>query len=119
MRYKYRNKPVLRDNIRFDSTGEYERWTILQLLERSGHICNLRRQVKFDLGKSLITGRMLSMRWDYSYRDGGNIVVEDWKGMVTKEWAVKAAWFAEKYPLWQIRITGRNKQTIVVDKRKG
>jgi len=59
------------------------------------------------------------MRWDYSYEDGGNIVVEDWKGMVTKEWAVKAAWFAEKYPLWQIRITGRNKQTIVVDKRKG
>ena len=90
----------------FDSRKELRRWLELRLLERSGEITDLRRQVKFELipaqrepdtiGKrgGVIKGKVIehgvNYVADFVYKDKqGNTVVEDTKGMRTKEYVIK------------------------------
>lgn len=84
---KYRNKPVEVDGIRFDSKREAQRWHELQLEERAGHISNLRRQAKFPL----VWNRVLICSYvaDFVYLRDGAEVVEDSKGMRTREYTLK------------------------------
>lgn len=52
MRYshsKYKNKKIFRDGEWFDSVHEYKRYRELLLLQRTGKISDLRRQVPFEL----------------------------------------------------------------------
>ena len=111
-RQKYGNiKTRTADGIDHDSRKEARRWNELLLLERSGEISDLRRQVKYVLipkqtesfeRYSERTGRRLkdgertiesecSYIADFVYVDSatGKTVVEDSKGVRTKEYRIK------------------------------
>lgn len=83
---KYHNKKVVVDGQIFDSKKEGERWKELKLLESSGEIEQLERQVKFDLlpkqtgpdGK--VIERKVQYVADFIYIRDGEVVVEDVKG---------------------------------------
>ncbi len=113
MTTKYRAKKTLSpDGILFDSKREARRWKELNLMLRAGLISDLRRQVKYILipiqrepdrvGKrgGKIQGHLLEREVDYVadfvYRDkNGNEVVEDSKGVRTKDFVIK-----RKLMLW-------------------
>ena len=91
---KYRNKKVVVDGIVFDSKKEARRYTELLLLERAGAIRELRRQVKFELIPSQrydgkVVERPCSYVADFVYREKGNLIVEDTKGLKTRDYIIK------------------------------
>ena len=74
------------DGITFDSRGESERYKDLKLMERAGHIRNLKLQVSYDLAPAAIVAgkKKLPLRYiaDFTYFDAMKQleVVEDFKG---------------------------------------
>ena len=91
---KYRNKKVVVNGITFDSKKEARRYTELLLLERAGAIQELRRQVKFELIPSQrydgkVVERPCSYVADFVYRENGNLIVEDTKGLKTRDYIIK------------------------------
>ena len=91
---KYRNKKVVVNGITFDSKKEARRYTELLLLERAGTIQELRRQVKFELIPSQrydgkVVERPCSYVADFVYREKGNLIVEDTKGLKTRDYIIK------------------------------
>ena len=103
---KYHNKKLQVNGESFDSMKELRRWRDLKLLEKAGVITELRRQVPFELipdqrepdrigprgGRK--PGRMIERKAvyiaDFVYRDqDGREVVEDCKGMRTKDYVLK------------------------------
>lgn len=107
MRSKYGNKKAKHDGIVFDSRRERNRYIILSALQRAGEISDLRMQVTYELlpaiyemeEKQLKTKvkkvqrcaqRAVHYIADFVYKDKeGNEVVEDTKGMRTKEYLLK------------------------------
>lgn len=86
-RSKYGNKKVEVDGIKFDSKKEAQRWGVLRLLEKAGHVQGLRRQVTFPL---VVNGiKICSYRADFVYTRNGKEVVEDAKGFITPEFKLK------------------------------
>ena len=101
---KYGNKKTTVDGIEFDSVKEAQRWSELKLLERAGVIFNLQRQVPFVLipkqvrdGKTV--ERPVVYKADFVYTENGQEVVEDTKGMKTKDYIIK-----RKLMLWEFGI---------------
>ena len=104
-RRKYHNRKIERDGLVFDSAKEYRRWCDLQLLQASGMISNLRRQVEFPLlpvqrepdtvgpkggrKKGKVIEKGVSYVADFVYDEDGQQVVEDTKGMRTREYILK------------------------------
>ena len=101
---KYGNKKVIVDGMTFDSRKEYNRWLELKMLERSGEIQNLSRQVEcilippqFEVTGYTKTGkpvkkcveRAVKYVADFQYTENGEIVVEDTKGFKTKDYIIK------------------------------
>lgn len=91
---KYRNKKVVVDGIEFDSKKEARRYTELLLLERTGAIRELKRQVKFELIPSQrydgkVVERPCNYIADFTYIENDFIVVEDTKGLKTKDYIIK------------------------------
>mgnify|MGYP003290649027 CR=1 FL=1 len=116
MMAKYRNKKVTVGDLTFDSQKEYGRWRELCLLERAGAITDLERQVVFELipAQRLPSGEVykkcdkkgqpkpgkviekeVNYVADFTYREGGDLVVEDSKGKRTKDYIIK-----RKLMLW-------------------
>lgn len=85
----------------FDSKREYNRWCELRLLERSGIIRDLQRQVKFRLIDSQKTPERTERPCDYIadfvYYENGKRIVEDCKGMRTDVYKIKRKLMLEKY----------------------
>jgi hypothetical protein len=80
---KYRNKKTVVDGISFDSIREANRYAELVLLERSGVIQNLRRQVRFPLS---VNGQLIcTYVADAVYIENGHEIVEDTKSPVTRK----------------------------------
>ena len=96
-RSKYGAQKTEFDGLVFDSKHEAMRWRELALLQRSGEISDLQRQVKYILvpaqvgedGK--VVERAVSYVADFVYRDvrSGDTVVEDAKGMHTRDYIIK------------------------------
>ena len=110
MRTKYNSKAVTLDGERFDSTGESRRWRELKLLERARKIRNLERQVAYELqpkykAESGKTIRAIKYVADFRYEEDGVLVVEDFKGMPTDVFKLKAKMFGYVYPDIELRIT--------------
>lgn len=93
---KYQAQKCEFNGEKFDSRKELQRWLELRLLERSGEITDLRRQVAFELipaqrdekGKCL--ERACIYICDFLYKDkDGQTVVEDTKGIRTTEYIIK------------------------------
>jgi Protein of unknown function (DUF1064) len=80
---KYRAQPIIVDNIRFASRREAGRWCELRLLERSGEITDLERQIAYRLH---VCGKHVATYYcDHRYRDkNGELVVEDVKSTPTR-----------------------------------
>jgi len=107
---KYGAKKITCNGIKHDSKAEQRRWYELQLMERAGEIRDLKRQVKHELipAQRDSNGKLLerAVRYisDFEYIDNrtGKCVVEDVKGMRTKDYIIK-----RKLMLWvyKIRIT--------------
>lgn len=95
-RTKYGAKKTQVGEVTFDSKKEAQRYMELQLLERAGEISNLRRQVKIDLmgqHRPLYTrtGRKMRLTIDYAYVEDGVEVLEDSKGVWTRDFEVRYA----------------------------
>lgn len=133
MRSKYGARKTVIDGITFDSKKEANRYRELILLERAGEICNLRLQVPFELipaqyrptgqvykkgdkagqPKMKCIERAVTYIADFvyveieKYPDGrkvaGNIIVEDVKGMRTKDYIIKRKLFRYWYPEYEFR----------------
>ena len=87
---KYGNiKTVTLDGIQHDSIKEAKRWWELKLLERAGEIQDLQRQVKYELLPKQDGERAVYYIADFVYTENGQKVVEDVKGMRTKEYKLK------------------------------
>ena len=92
---KYHNKKIVtEDGAKFDSLKEYRRWQELCIMERAGEISELVRQVPYVLVPSQKylgqTIKPVKYVADFVYRNKrGIIVVEDVKGVRTKDYLVK------------------------------
>lgn len=111
---KYGNKKVIIDGMTFDSRKEYNRWKELKLLESAGVIRQLERQVVFGLipaqyehggdhtrNKGKCIERAVNYKADFTYQlikpvkgdekymTPAGWVVEDVKGVRTKEYILK------------------------------
>ena len=97
---KYKNKPVTVDNIRFPSVKEATRYKELTLLQKAGKIKSLALQVPYILipaqyamvdGKKKCIERSVKYVADFVYYDteAEQWIVEDTKGMRTKEYILK------------------------------
>lgn len=108
---KYYNiKTKTTDGIVFDSCKEARRWEQLLLLQRAGEITDLQRQVTYELipaqyetierysktGKRLqdkvkLVERKVEYVADFVYHDSksGELIVEDTKGVRTKDYVIK------------------------------
>lgn len=86
---KYGNKKTKVGDIVFDSKREAERWGHLRLLERAGHISELRRQVAYVLAPSVkfagarAAKPAIKFIADFEYVENGARVVEDVKSKPT------------------------------------
>lgn len=106
---KYRNRKVELDGFTFDSKKEARRYQELKLLENAGQISRLELQKKYILipaqyetyerysektGKRLKDGKICIEKEcayiaDFAYIENGRLVVEDTKGMKTKDYIIK------------------------------
>lgn len=105
MTNKYRNHKVRKSGLTFDSKKEHKRYNELLLLQQAGEIANLRRQVKFVLiptqrepskigtrggvKKGKLLERECAYIADFVYIQNGKTVVEDTKGVRTKDYVIK------------------------------
>lgn len=97
---KYKNKIIYQGSEKFDSKRELERYHELQLLERSGVISDLQRQVKFVLIDKSQYGRAIKYVADFVYQERGVQVVEDVKSYITQKnpvYRLKKRMLAERY----------------------
>ncbi|QEL19321.1 DUF1064 domain-containing protein [Limnoglobus roseus] len=86
---KYNNTRTCVDGLWFDSKLEAARWQELLLLQKAGEIIDLRRQVPYRLDvNGMLICRIVP---DFQYVDKrtGTQVVEDTKGIVTADCAIK------------------------------
>lgn len=91
---KYHANKTVIDGIVFDSKREAQRYQQLKLMVKAGVICNLKRQVKYELVPAqYINGkcveRAITYTSDFEYDENGRHIVEDVKGMRTKEYIIK------------------------------
>ena len=106
---KYKNHKTVVDGIEFGSRLEARRYQELKLLERAGVIQALTLQPEFELQPSFKkngkTYRKIVYKADFSYYSvkEGKVIVEDTKGYVTKEYAIKKKLFEYRYPELTIR----------------
>ena len=102
---KYNAKRTTIDGITFDSAKEANRYQELLMLERSGQISGLRRQVRYELQAGFVgmTGkwvRPICYVADADYWEQGGHVVEDTKSPATrkiKSYQIKRKMFEAKF----------------------
>lgn len=101
---KYGARKTEVDGIRFDSAMEAARYQQLRLMERAGLISDLALQPRFVIIPAFTTATGKKVRKteyvaDFQYLDdAGRVVVEDVKGMKTREYRIKAKLFMREYP---------------------
>lgn len=117
-RNKYGAVKITVDGIRFDSRKEARRYTELKLLLHAGQITDLRLQVRFELLPAQYAhtdaaytrgerkgqpkrGRCIEQAVvyvaDFVYTENGRTVVEDTKGLRTKDYIIKRKLFRYRY----------------------
>lgn len=92
---KYGAKKTVVDGIKFDSRAEARRFETLKLMQKAGMISDLKRQVVY----TLLPGVKYSgdarakpaLRYvaDFTYVEGGQLVVDDTKGVITEGFRIK------------------------------
>lgn len=112
-RSKYGAIKTTVDGITFDSKAEATRWCDLQNLQRGGKITHLARQIHFQIKSNdkLICNYIA----DFTYVENGNYVVEDVKGIITRDFRLKAKLFKAQYG-YPITIYPPKKKKVRVTK---
>lgn len=80
---------------KYASKREERRAQELVLLERCGQIYDLEEQVKFELIPKQEGERSVTYTADFRYRENGQTIVEDCKGMKTQQYIIR-----RKLMLW-------------------
>lgn len=88
-RPKYGNRKTVVDGKTFDSAKEAQRYGELRLLERAGIISSLRCQPRFVMRVNGIDVCTYVADFDYHDSKKDRFVVEDVKGVRTKEYRIK------------------------------
>lgn len=87
MRNKYHNRKTVVDGIVFDSKAEASRYGTLKLFSQAGLITDLQLQVPFLI---VVNGQKICKYIaDFVYTEEGRQVVEDVKGVRTREYVIK------------------------------
>lgn len=86
---KYHARKITTEDGVFDSAAELRRWQELKLMARAGIITDLRRQVEYELIPRQPGERACKYKADFVYVERGAQVVEDVKGVRTKEYIIK------------------------------
>ena len=91
---KYHNRKTTVDGMTFDSKKEAVRYKELTLLQKAGMIKCLQRQVVFEIIPSQkedgkVVERPVKYVADFTYYEGGELVVEDVKSPATRTDAYK------------------------------
>ena len=115
---KYNSRKVAVDGIAFDSVKEARRYKQLKLLQLAGKISDLRMQVPFELVPAQYERSMsvysrgakkgqpkrgrciekaVTYFADFVYSENGRRIVEDAKGMRTKDYVIKRKLFRWRY----------------------
>ena len=98
---KYHNKKCEYKGLKFDSLKERNHYIVLEQLEKTGQIKDLKCQVKYELQPSFKlngkTIRAINYIADFTYIKDGKVVVVDTKGFRTKEYLLKKKLFQYKY----------------------
>lgn len=119
---KYGNRKVTIDGIEFDSRKEAKRYQELKILEEAGIIKNLKRQVKYELiptqrepetvGKrgAIKKGKVIEKEcsyyadFEYFNNELQQKIVEDTKGLRTKDYIIKRKLMLYRYGIRIIEI---------------
>lgn len=99
---KYKNKITVVDDIIFHSRAEAGRYLILKNLQSVNFIQSLTLQPKFALFSS--SGKKIcTYIADFQYFDNKKMkwIVEDVKGVRTREYITKSKWFKADYPEYE------------------
>lgn len=115
MKNKYGARRGVVAGKKFDSLAESRRFAELSRLQRLGVITDLRRQVPFELipaqydeeGKLL--ERAVTYRADFTYERDGALVVEDVKGVRTKDFVIKRKLMLYVHKIKLVEIEERKK----------
>ena len=108
-RAKYNARSVHLDGYRFDSAAEAQRYAELKLRERAGEISELKIHPRYVLQAGFTTPdgeriRPIHYIADFEYREDGQGVVEDVKGVKTAVFKLKYKMFRRLYPLLVFRL---------------
>ncbi|GMW01480.1 MAG: hypothetical protein AMXMBFR84_26170 [Candidatus Hydrogenedentota bacterium] len=110
-RNKYNARKTLLDGIIFDSGDEATRYWQLRLLEREGFVTDLELQPEFLIQEGFrdADGQWnlpIRYRADFRYREvrTGKMVVEDVKGVLTREFRRNWKFMKQLYPQYVWRI---------------
>lgn len=102
-RNKFCASKMIVDGHLFDSKKEAARYIELKLLEQQGLISDLAMQVRFELlpaqydENHKLVERKVEYIADFVYMDNGEKVVEDVKGMKTRDYIIKRKLFYNRY----------------------
>lgn len=115
MKNKYGARRGVVAGKKFDSLAESRRFAELSRLQRLGVITDLRRQVPFELipaqydedGKLL--ERAVTYKADFTYERDGALVVEDVKGVRTKDFVIKRKLMLYIHKIKLVEIEERKK----------
>ena len=100
---KYHAQKTEVNGVTFDSKKESRQWKELCMLEASGGISNLRRQVAFELQPKYTNNqgehiKAITYVADFVYEKDGKTYVQDSKGVKTDVFKLKKKLFEYKYP---------------------
>lgn len=112
---KYGAKRISLSGKKHDSLAESRRYSELSRLARLGVISDLKRQVSFELipaqygedGKLL--ERAVTYKADFTYYKNGKLVVEDVKGVKTKDYIIKRKLMLYVHNIKLVEIEERKK----------
>jgi hypothetical protein len=95
---KFHAKPTIVDGVRFASKREAARYQDLKLAEQAGSITDLKLQPRFEFP--------IGFRYtaDFRYMQNGKEVIEDVKGMMTRDATLRIKCFRYFYPALELRI---------------
>lgn len=115
MKNKYRARRGVVAGKKFDSLAESRRFAELSRLQRLGIITDLRRQVPFELipaqydEEGKILERAVTYKADFTYERDGALVVEDVKGVRTKDYVIKRKLMLYVHKIKLVEIEERKK----------
>jgi len=106
LRSKYRAKRTVIDGITFASRGEALRYQDLRYMEKAGRIKDLQLQVAYPM--SVNGYKLCTYVADFVYLEDGKKIVEDFKGVRTPIFRLKAKMMKALLGI-ELRITGSKK----------